>query len=95
MELANIQKAIDDLIRKQNIACEELTVKQLAEAFKQALQCGDFQRHVVVGSFAQTVSYIPYREWECQKLEILKLKSALQEIKECLERACNSRNVAD
>lgn len=46
----NIDSAIDDLIRQHNLAIENLTSKQLGEAIRQAIVCGDFRRLIVAGS---------------------------------------------
>lgn len=47
------------LVRQYALACEALTEQQLAEAIRQALQCGDFQRLVSVDG-GQQVVYIPF-----------------------------------
>jgi len=52
--------AIEKLARRCNLAIEGLTEEQLAEAIKQAILCGDFQRHVITGTTAQSVVYLPY-----------------------------------
>ena len=44
-----------DLIRRHNLAVNDLTEKQLAEAIRQAMP--DFRRHVHANS--QTVTYLP------------------------------------
>lgn len=59
------ESAVAELARKHNVAVENLTEKQLADALKQAIECGDFQRYICEGSHRQAVVYIPFaREQE-------------------------------
>jgi hypothetical protein len=58
------RKAIDDLIREQNLACEELTKWQLTEVIKQALASGDIIRQVRLNDNGQSVIYVPFAEHE-------------------------------
>jgi len=59
--------AVMALIRDKNIAVENLTREQVASAFLQAIQCGDFKRFVLASSDGQSVVYLPYaREQELQ-----------------------------
>lgn len=53
-----------DLVRKYQLAVETLTEEQLVEAIRQAILSGDFVRHVVSGSSAQSVVYLPWSEVE-------------------------------
>lgn len=56
--------AIDDAVRKHAVFIDRLTEAQVMAAFKQAIACGDFMRHVCVVDNAQTVDYMPFREEE-------------------------------
>jgi len=62
-------------------ATEALTVEQIADALRQALQSGDFVRCVEQGEHppAQSVSYVPYREK-------LWLRARVNELTTLLER---------
>lgn len=71
-----------DVIRKRQIACKELDEMQIAEAFKQALQAGDFQKLVMVGTFpdgAQSIIYIPFQQVERLTSEVERLRKLLDE----------------
>lgn len=80
------QAAIDELIRKHQLAVNDLTERQLAEALRQAIACGDFQRHVCPSNSSQAVIYIPHareayltgriRELEEQLREVLKSQAS-------------------
>lgn len=59
-ELHGIEEAAKLLNEQLNIAIENLTKMQLAEALTQAICCGDFQRLVTTDG-RQTVTYIPFR----------------------------------
>ena len=56
----NIEKEIVELIRKHNLAAENLTEQQLAEVIRQAIACGDFVRYVQQNTNAQQVVYLPF-----------------------------------
>lgn len=60
-----LQAEVERLSREQSLAIEGLTREQVVSAFVQAIACGDFQRHVVVGDrfgdHRQAVTYIPYK----------------------------------
>ena len=58
------QSTFLSFIRKHQLAVEALTEDQLAEAFRQALAAGDFQRNLRVDHGSQSVNYIPFRELE-------------------------------
>ncbi len=53
-----------DFVRKHALAVENLTEQQLAEAIRQTIAAGDFQRNVMNegGTHKQAVIYLPYRE---------------------------------
>lgn len=73
------QKAVDDMVRKHNLAVESLTEKQLAEAIRQALACGDLVRCVRIADNAQIVVYEPYTEWGRLNNRIQRLEQLLEE----------------
>jgi hypothetical protein len=53
------------LVRAHALAVEKLTEEQLAEAIRQAVACGDFQRHIHAtphGRDGQSITYAPFRE---------------------------------
>jgi hypothetical protein len=51
-----------EFIKKHQIAIENLTEHQLAEAIRQAIQSGDFIRYVRQEDSAQQIVYVPWRE---------------------------------
>jgi len=59
---ATVKQACEELIKKYNLAIESLTEAQMAEALRQAVLSGDFQR--IICADGQAVNYIPYREVE-------------------------------
>lgn len=80
-----LQKASADLVKKYNIKAEELTEFQVAEALRQAIACGDFQKNLTRDG-AQSVVYVPYNLHERALTEIRDLQNALREIKSTLSR---------
>lgn len=70
-----LQAALERVVRaaaKERRAAEErLTEKQIIEALKQALACGDFARLVRQEDGAQAVTYVPARR-------VAELESALK-----------------
>lgn len=70
------ERAVSDLIRQHNLATEQLTTSQLADAIRQALASGDFIRHVRTDG-AQAVVYVPYAEVEKLRAKIATLETAL------------------
>jgi hypothetical protein len=70
-------KAIDDLIIQHRIVEEELTSRQLASAFKQALAAGDFQK-LIAPNGGQAVVYMPYLHSEHLKAENQRLTELLK-----------------
>lgn len=66
------------LLRKHQIATEELTETQLAEALRQALASGDFMRYVRFSDSAQVVVYIPFTQVERLRTEVARLKQLLE-----------------
>ena len=59
-QMKSLDEAIQDLVRKHALACNDLIEKQLVEAIRQAIACGDFQRHVCTSNSSQAVIYIPH-----------------------------------
>ncbi len=74
---ATLETHIEAAIRAHNIAVENLTERQLCEAFKQALLSGDFVRYVQVGSDKQSVVYIPFAGQDCLREKIADLEKEL------------------
>lgn len=54
---------ISNLVQKHQLAVEDLTERQLAEAIRQAIASGDFVRNILSDG-PQAVTYIPYRDIE-------------------------------
>jgi Trk K+ transport system NAD-binding subunit len=72
-----------DAAKQYNIAHEKFTKKQVMEALKQALLCGEFIRYVNVDNDAQQVVYIPFaREAELQN-RIYELEKRLRNTSCC------------
>lgn len=65
-------------IHTHNIAAENLTEKQIADALRQAIKCGDFVRNVVAGTGAQSVVYIPAQQEERMRSRIHELEALLE-----------------
>lgn len=77
---------LTEAARQYNIAHEKFTQKQLMEAFRQALECGDFVRYVSVEGNAQQVVYLPFAEQGWLKARISELE---EQCKECTcKHAC-------
>lgn len=51
---------LEELVKRQALAIEDLTEKQFADAIRQAIACGDFRRHVCTSQRSQAVIYIPH-----------------------------------
>lgn len=66
------------VMRERQIACDQLTEAQLAEVITQMLASGDIIKNVVVGSDAQSVTYIPYAECEVLRSRIHRLENLLK-----------------
>lgn len=72
---AEIMKLVETAYDEHSAAVEQLTRKQMYEAFTQAIASGDFMRHVHVDNHSQAVTYMPYRELEVLWLQIKELKA--------------------
>lgn len=54
------ESKLKELVKQQALAIEDLTETQLAEAIRQAIACGDFQRYVCASNSSQAVIYVPH-----------------------------------
>lgn len=76
------RKMLDDqmteIIKRHNIATNNLTIEQMVVVIRQAIECGDIYRLVRQTDNAQQVVYVPFRESESLKSRVEQLKSALQ-----------------
>lgn len=70
-------RAIENIVRENNLHIEQLTEAQCTQAIIQAFQCGDFKRLVRVSDNAQQVIYAPWQESEMQQAKIKALREAL------------------
>lgn len=75
---ADASKKCEELVKANAIAAENLTTKQIAAALMQAIQCGDFVRHVRVDNQAQAVTYTPFAQEEELRTQIATLKELLR-----------------
>ncbi len=57
-----LREVVKSALRDHNVKAEELTMVQLADAVSQAIECGDFIRHVHVTGNAQALTYVPGRQ---------------------------------
>lgn len=73
------QAAIQELIRKHDLACEELTANQLAVVIRQALASGDIIKQVRVTDNAQNIIYIPYAETDRLRSRVRYLEELLKQ----------------
>lgn len=85
-------EVVEELVRKHVLAVENLTEMQLVEAIRQAIACGDFQRHVCPSNSSQVVIYIPHaremyllnkvRELEEQQAVLqVRIKALVQQVR--------------
>lgn len=76
------RKKFDELLaeaaRQYNIAHDKFTQKQLFEAFRQALECGDFVKYVCVDTNAQNIVYIPFAEQARLQARIRELEAEIE-----------------
>jgi hypothetical protein len=70
-------EAVSRVAKVVHHAANELTERQLIEAFTQALKAGEFQRHIWVSGNGQRVVYIPFAEKERLEGEIAALREQL------------------
>jgi len=95
---AEMKKVVDQATKDRPELVAALTRDQLAEALRQALECGDFQRLViapkiivhklddVVFEHRQTVTYIPAREVSSLKARVAELEELLSEVRALAKR---------
>lgn len=76
-----VESASLELIRKNQIACSELTEKQIASALTQALACGDFIKQIRVDNNAQAIIYIPFEREQALEGRIAELQSILAQFR--------------
>lgn len=69
----------EKFMRAHNIAVNELTERQAAEALRQAIACGDFARLIRFDGHGQSVIYEPYRQYERLNVIIRELRDILAE----------------
>ena len=72
-----LEAKIAALIREHSIGIEALTEKQMAEALKQAVLAGDFERNVRVTDGGQAVVYLPGLGMDRMRAEIVRLRELL------------------
>lgn len=84
------------LVQKHQVYIDGLTERQVAEALKQAVECGDFQIHVVVDpgpkaalTHRQGVSYIPGRRVAELEAEVAELREELARLTAVLNNLTN------
>lgn len=58
--MKSISEHIEELVREHALAVNNLTKAQLVESIRQAIACGDFERHVCPSNSSQAVIYIPH-----------------------------------
>jgi BMFP domain-containing protein YqiC len=73
----HLDEATRKLVRKYVLEVERLTEAQLADVIAQAIEAGDFIRHIRFDG-AQSVVYIPYAEVERLKSRIAHLEERLR-----------------
>jgi len=73
------QEAIAELQREYNLHIEGLTKEQFADALRQTIEAGDFQR-LILPNGASTVVYVPYREVMNLKAKIAALEARLGDL---------------
>lgn len=77
-----IKEACEKLVIEHGIQDERLLQSQIADALKQAIASGDFQRHVYSQGARSAVVYIPFSGVDRLKAENRRLKKRLAEIEE-------------
>lgn len=77
---AKLAEATQRMIKEYQIRVDGLTEEQLAEAIKQAVVAGDFQRLLFVDG-SQAVAYRPYRDVEDLRNELALTRGRLEQVK--------------
>jgi protein-tyrosine-phosphatase len=76
-----LQKQMDatitEMVRRQNLAIENLTRKQVEQVISQLFKSGDIIVQVAHDSNAQQVSYLPYRRVQELEAEIERLTNQI------------------
>ncbi len=78
---ARVAEATAELVKKHNLAIEQLTERQLAEAICQALLSGDFIKLVNARTGGQQVIYIPFAREQQLESEIRMMKPVVEAAK--------------
>lgn len=74
-----MQKAIDEMVRQENLHIENLTREQVAEVLRQIFACGDITRLVyVTGTRKQEVVYEPFKREQELMNRIVELEDELR-----------------
>lgn len=83
-ELQNLRERLDEatrkLVREHNIACEQLTERQIANALRQAIECGDFQKFVHKDGASQHVAYIPFQREQELRGRVRELEDRIEQL---------------
>lgn len=75
---SDIREKIEEFVEQHAIQVEALTKRQMAEAIRQALMCGDFVRYIRVTDYAQQIVYLPYAREQELESRIKTLESILE-----------------
>lgn len=84
-------EVIAEALRKRNVVIEEMTERQVMEAFLQACACGDFQRLVKINPESQAVTYVPFRNEQRLKARVRQLEEAIEDIRALTTKAITKR----
>ena len=76
---AALAKAIEECVKRHNLAVEELTEKQVVSAFRQAIECGDFVRYVQTDG-GQSVVYIPFEREQQLQAQVKELEETVRRL---------------
>lgn len=75
-DFIELQKRFDELMLKltkeHQLAMEELTQRQFVLCIRQAIECGDFRKHIYMDM--QQIYYIPFARQHELECEIKRLK---------------------
>ena len=74
-----MDKIVDEMVRRHNLAIENLTRDQVTSVVKQLFASGDIVILVSHNSNAQTASYLPYRRVQELENEIERLQKIIEE----------------
>ncbi len=83
--MTDIEQSFNDtlqkLVRNYQLAEQSLTEKQLVEAIRQSLVCGDFIKYVRVQDGGQNIVYLPYSNEMYLRAKIDGLEMEVKELK--------------